>query len=96
MNAVQAIDKENGEIRLFCEEKIDCWEFGVADNGRGIPSKYLEKIFGVFQTIKDDKKFEGTGIGLSIVKKIVEMYGGDIWVKSEVGDGSVFMFYLKK
>lgn len=66
--------------------------FFVRDNGIGIPSKYYERIFGLFERL--DAQYEGTGIGLALVKRIVEYHGGRIWVESEVGTGSVFYFSL--
>ncbi|MBI4970614.1 MAG: GHKL domain-containing protein [Candidatus Omnitrophica bacterium] len=69
-------------------------QFYVRDNGPGIPKEYQEKIFMVFQRGPEQTKTEGTGIGLSIVKKIVESKGGKVWLNSEVGKGSTFFFML--
>ncbi|WP_271769565.1 sensor histidine kinase [Aquimarina algiphila] len=93
-NAIHAIDKEKGEIVVLFEELPDFWKFGIQDNGKGILKKYHNKIFEIFQTL-DDKKVS-TGIGLSIVKKIVEFYNGEIWIESEKGIGTTFYFTLKK
>lgn len=95
-NAVKFMDKAEGEIRLSIEDDTTHWTFGVADNGPGIDQKYHEKIFQLFQTLNRRDTLESTGIGLAIVKKIVESYGGTIRVESIVGQGSRFYFTLPK
>jgi len=93
-NAVKYMNKPEGKIKISCRKEGEYWEFSVADNGPGIEEKYFEKIFQIFQTLKPRDEVESTGIGLSIVKKIVEMYGGKVWVESKVGCGSTFFFTL--
>ncbi len=102
-NAVKHMDKTSGEIKISCIDDDGYWRFSIADNGPGIEEKYFEKIFQLFQqaTLKakpalPDNRYESTGLGLTIVKKIVELYGGEIWVESEVGKGSTFFFTLSK
>lgn len=80
------------EIRAWAEEGGDFYRFGVADNGPGIAPQYQEKIWQIFQTLAPRDKVEGTGIGLSVVRKIVEARGGRAWVESEPGQGSTFYF----
>ncbi len=91
-NAVKYMDKPAGEIRVRCVEDGDFWQFSVSDNGPGIEPKYFERIFLLFQTLAPRDEYESTGIGLALVKKIVEQYGGRVWVESQVGQGSTFLF----
>jgi PAS domain S-box-containing protein len=95
-NAVKYMDKPQGQIKVGCVEVDGFWEFYVADNGPGIEEKYFEKIFQLFQTLAPRDEFESIGIGLTVTKKIVELYNGKIWVKSEPGQGSTFFFTLPK
>ncbi|MCJ7679112.1 MAG: ATP-binding protein [Candidatus Aminicenantes bacterium] len=95
-NAVKYMDKEQGWVRIGCKEKQDVWQFSVSDNGPGIEKKYFEKIFQIFQVLHSRDDVEGTGIGLAVVKKIVEMYGGEIWLESEPKQGTTFFFTLSK
>ena len=77
-------------------EEGNFWKFSIADNGPGIEEKHFERIFRMFQVISDKEESEGTGVGLTVAKKIVELYGGKIWVESKVGQGSIFFFTLPK
>jgi len=95
-NSVKYMDKEQGLIRVGCRQEEDQWRFSISDNGPGIDPKYFEKIFQIFQTLNARDKVESTGIGLAVVKKVVEMNGGRIWVESELGKGSTFFFTVKK
>ena len=95
-NAVKFMDKPVGKIVVGCADAGEWWAFRVADNGPGIEQKYHEKIFEIFQTLSFQNHQESTGIGLSLVKKIVESSGGRIWLESTVGQGSTFFFTLKK
>ena len=91
-NAVNFMDKTNGLIKVGCVEQGDFWKFYVSDNGPGIEQKYFEKIFRIFQTLPKKDEPETAGTGLAIVNKIVELYGGKIWVESQPGSGSIFYF----
>ena len=71
-------------------------EFVVSDNGPGIAPQYHERIFGIFQTLEARDKVEGTGIGLSVVQKIVDARGGRVWVESDAGKGARFKFLWPK
>ncbi|MCK5138958.1 MAG: PAS domain-containing protein [Thermodesulfovibrionia bacterium] len=93
-NAVNYMDKPEGVVRIGCVEDDDFWKFNVSDNGPGIEEKYFEKIFQIFQTLSPVDEHESTGIGLTLVKKIITMYGGEIWIESEAGRGSSFCFTL--
>jgi signal transduction histidine kinase len=95
-NAIKYMDKPQGRINISCVEEDGFWKFGITDNGPGIEEKHFEKIFKMFQALSVSENFEGTGVGLTIAKKIVELYGGNIWVESEVGKGSTFFFTLPK
>ena len=95
-NAVKYMDKPEGYIKVLCSEDGEYWKFGIADNGPGIEKKHWERIFKIFQTLAPRDEFESTGIGLTVVKKIVELYGGQIWLESEVGKGTTFLFTFPK
>ncbi len=95
-NAVKYMDKPKGLIKIGCIEESDFWKFSVADNGPGIEDKHFERVFRIFQTLSPRDEFESTGVGLTVVKKIVELYGGSIWIESKIGKGSTFFFTLPK
>jgi len=93
-NAIKFNDKENGLVEIDVSEKKSFYQFSIKDNGIGIDEKYHSKIFKIFHSLNDDKK--SSGIGLSIVKKIVNLFNGEIWVNSELGVETTFYFTLKK
>ncbi len=93
-NAIKFNDKEKGLIQIDVLENKSFYQFSVKDNGIGIESKYLDKVFKFFHSLKPSK--ESSGIGLSIVKKIVDLYQGEIWIESEPDIGTTFYFTLKK
>jgi PAS domain S-box-containing protein len=93
-NAIKFNDKDHGLIDINVEEKASFYLFSIQDNGVGIDKKYHDKIFKIFHSLT--KSRESTGIGLSIVKKIVNLYGGKIWLTSKVNEGTTFYFTLKK
>lgn len=93
-NAILAIDKPQGKIEISSKTTESEYEFSVSDNGVGIEERYFEKIFQVFQSLDDEKK--SSGVGLSIIKKIVTHYGGRIWLESEKTKGTTFYFTLPR
>ncbi len=93
-NGVKYNDKKRGVIEIDCEDKNDFWQFSIKDNGIGIEKKYYDKIFKIFNSL--NKRENSTGIGLSIVKKIITFYDGEIWIDSVVGKYTTFYFTLKK
>lgn len=96
-NAIKYNDKgENGKVIVRSKDLLSHWQFCIADNGPGIPAKYHDKIFQIFQTLQRRDDFESTGIGLTIVSKIIKNNGGKIWVESEEGQGTDFYFTIKK
>lgn len=95
-NAIKYIDKPQGLIDVGYKDDKDAHEFYVSDNGPGIEERHFDRIFQIFQTLKPRDEFESTGIGLSIVKKIIEHEGGRIWAESEMGKGSTFHFTIPK
>ncbi|MBI1892210.1 MAG: PAS domain S-box protein [Burkholderiales bacterium] len=95
-NAIKYMDKPEGEVRIRCIDDAHQWRFAVADNGPGIEQRHFERIFQLFQTLAPRDKVESTGVGLALVKKIVEMYRGNIWVESTVVQGTTFWFTLPK
>ena len=95
-NAIKYMDKPEGEIRIACVAEGRQWKFSITDNGPGIDQQHFEKIFQLFQTLAPRDRVESTGVGLALAKKIVEMYGGRIWLESTVGQGSTFFFTLPR
>lgn len=95
-NAIKYMDKPQGWIDIGCTDEGRFWKFRIADNGPGIEAKHFDRIFQMFQTLSSRDEYESTGVGLTVVKKIVEMYGGRIWVESVPSEGSAFMFTMPK
>jgi PAS domain S-box-containing protein len=95
-NSIKHHERPTGTIEIGSHDKGRYYEFYVKDNGPGIEKEYFDKIFVIFQTLKSRDELEATGIGLSIVKKIVESQGGKIRVESELGKGSTFFFTWPK
>lgn len=93
-NSIKYNDKTNGSISISSEECEKFYKFSVKDNGVGINEKYFDKIFQVFQSLSENKS--SSGIGLSIVKKLVHQYKGKIWVESSEGIGTTFHFTIRK
>jgi two-component system sensor kinase FixL len=95
-NAIKYMDKPRGLVDVGCSDDGNDWRFHVRDNGPGIEQRHFERIFQLFQTLVARDRVESTGVGLALVKKIVETYQGRIWVESEVGAGTTFWFTLPK
>ncbi len=93
-NAFKYNNKSFCEVHIGCQHQDEEWLFYVKDNGPGIDPRYAERIFQIFQTLNPRDEVESTGIGLTIVKRIIKSYGGRIWVESTLGEGSTFIFTL--
>ncbi|EAQ41678.1 ATP-binding protein [Polaribacter sp. MED152] len=93
-NAIKFNDKENGFININVKDLKSFYKFTISDNGIGIEQRNFDKIFKIFQSLKQSEN--SSGIGLSIVKKIVDIYNGEIWLESELNKGTTFHFTLKK
>ncbi|KTC64846.1 sensory box histidine kinase (plasmid) [Legionella adelaidensis] len=91
-NAVKYNDKDKGFINIGHRRTDGFYEFYVSDNGVGIPTEFHQKIFEIFQTLHSRDEIEGSGIGLAIVKKIVEKHGGEVWLESITNVGTSFYF----
>lgn len=95
-NALKHNDRDKPVIEIGAEPTADGWELYVRDNGPGISPRYHAQIWGLFQTLVSRDKLESTGIGLAIVRKIVEAHGGRAWVESDEGRGATFRFTWPK
>jgi PAS domain S-box-containing protein len=93
-NAIKYRNDRKPEIRVCARPEGKDWVFSVQDNGLGIEQQYFERIFQMFQRLHSRKDYPGTCIGLAICKKIVERHGGKIWLESELGSGSTFLFTI--
>jgi PAS domain S-box-containing protein len=93
-NAIKFHGDKPPQIQISAKEFGDNWIFSVKDNGIGIDIKHQDQIFSIFKRLHTRADYDGTGIGLSICKRIVERHGGEIWVESELGKGSTFYFTI--
>lgn len=93
-NAIKYAGHKPALVNVRASRSGDAWLFSVQDNGIGIDPAYQNQVFGLFKRLHTTAEYEGTGIGLAICKKIVERYGGRIWVESALGLGSTFYFTL--
>jgi chemotaxis family two-component system sensor kinase Cph1 len=92
-NAIRFRSQEAPRIHVTAGHEDDEWTFSVKDNGIGIEEQYKDRIFDLFQRLHS-RGYSGTGIGLSVCKRIVERHGGKIWLESRVGKGSTFYFTI--
>ena len=93
-NALKYRSKESPSVKITATRGSNHWLFAVEDNGIGIPKEFQTQIFGIFKRLHSRAEYSGAGIGLAICQKIVERNGGRIWVESEPGSGSKFLFTL--
>lgn len=95
-NAVKFSSKnESVKIKVKAEIRDEEVIYSISDNGVGFDMKYTDKLFGVFQRLHSQKEFEGTGVGLAIVQRIISRHGGKIWAEAELGKGATFFFTLR-
>ena len=95
-NSIKYSESQTPTVEIASNEKNGFYEFSVKDNGIGIDPQWQPKIFEMFKRLHNKEKYEGNGIGLAICKKIVQEYGGNIWVESAEGEGSTFYFTFPK
>jgi PAS domain S-box-containing protein len=95
-NAIKYLQSSEPKIQVSVKDVGKYYQFAIQDNGLGIAPEFHNKIWGIFQRLEARDKVEGTGVGLSIVKKIVESRGGRVWLESELGNGATFYFTWSK
>lgn len=94
-NAIKYRGQEPPKIEIDAQRDGDDWVFTFKDNGIGIDERYADVIFGIFKRLHSTTAYSGTGMGLAICKRIIQRYGGRIWVESKLGSGSTFGFTIR-
>jgi light-regulated signal transduction histidine kinase (bacteriophytochrome) len=94
-NSIKYRNKESPKIVIDALRRENDWVFAVQDNGIGIDQQYANDIFGIFKRLHSIAEYSGSGMGLAICKRIVERYGGRIWVESQLGRGATFRFTVR-
>lgn len=95
-NAIRHRERPTLRVQVRCADAGSDWQFSVVDDGPGIEPRHHERVFQLFQVLTPRDKKEGTGVGLALVKKIVELHGGRVWLDSHPGEGAAFHFTLPK
>ncbi|CAM1367148.1 sensor histidine kinase [Tenacibaculum xiamenense] len=95
-NAIKHNDKDNVHIDIDVKEGVNDYVFSISDNGPGIEEKYHQKIFQLFQKLELQAHVDSIGIGLALVKKIIERNDGKVWLESKKGEGTTFFFMVAK
>jgi chemotaxis family two-component system sensor kinase Cph1 len=95
-NALKYCNRQQPEVHVSASADADHWIFSVRDNGIGIEPQYFERIFQMFKRLHTREQYSGTGIGLALCKKIVTRHRGQIWVESQLGQGSNFHFTIPR
>jgi light-regulated signal transduction histidine kinase (bacteriophytochrome) len=93
-NAIKFHGPNPPVVRVEARQEQGSWVFSVRDNGIGIDPQFYDKIFVIFQRLHTREQYPGTGIGLTVCKKIIERHGGRIWVESRPGEGTTFYFTI--